>query len=1224
MPEYKKQDSSKTKISRKGKNTQLRVQKRRFSSMEGVAPGNQVISGWLRESIAQDQEKTESMKNQIQELERNIQNVENKILQTEATLKELQRIQERISTKTAARSTLFNQQQKQYASLVEENEDTDEELKEWQNKFEERIAQLQYRINKQEREIKDTEVTSSLLQQTINDTVREIGKRQQEADVHMSERRERDLTFQRLFSVHNLGPLPNTPYTDEMAFNFTNRLKSRLMDLENNLQSKKEFHINEMTSFEQMETKNFQKEGKETKKRSNDTELKVLWDCYLAAENQCSVIKGQKQAKKETKVKVLERMKEIADELDHAELDLSSVDLSRLDEKEKALQIEVERKTHQLGDRDFDSKINQMRIEITSLDRKIKDLHREKDVIASDSADRVKLDLKKDSLEICKRRIKKIMDECKDKIRSVLKGRLPPDEHLKKEISHALGLYKKEYEDLNAKSIEAEKEVKLVQMKIEDVSFDPDSFPKLVLEALEKRDVQKSKYNIADGMRQMFDPFERVARAHHMCPCCERPFSSEEEDEFVKKQRKKSASSAEHMKVLALESSNSESHFQQLDKLRILFEEYVKLAKETIPLAEENLQQLREDLNRKSQALDDIVGVLAHVKSEKDAVEALMDPVDTVDKLLLEMQNLHKQVDELEYKLNIRGQGVQSVEEIQSQLNTLQNKRDSFDRELENLREEQKYLIDDLSAIQNRWHMQREEKLKASNKLEMIKNAEKELARLTEEKAQLVLEEKSSPLNLESTINKILVKFPIGHQPNVNFQQHLAETLASFQKEEEQTQKVHGETKLKLQREYDELNEIKRSHEQDIKMLEELSSKIRNLYLKIVSLVVFASYVDLRKGEMLKEAQEKHLLSESQLQKCDAKKQELLAELNKNKELSMNQAQLKRNIDDNLNYRKTKAEVDELTHEIELLEEQILQMGGVSMFEADRKRQLQEKERLQSELNRCHGSLSVYQNNISKHKLDLKQTQYNDIDRRYLNQLIQLKTTEMANKDLDRYYNALDKALMRFHTMKMEEINKIIRELWQQTYRGQDIDYISIHSDTEGAGSRSYSYRVLMQTGDAELEMRGRCSAGQKVQPFEFEDELQPGQNNVLASIIIRLALAETFCLNCGILALDEPTTNLDGPNAESLAATLLRIMEDRKGQENFQLIVITHDERFAQLIGQRQHAEKYYRITKDEHRGNKEKWVKNRIRQEISELSRQRQGGLFVSTFTFTSVASA
>ena len=41
----------------------------------------------------------------------------------------------------------------------------------------------------------------------------------------------------------------------------------------------------------------------------------------------------------------------------------------------------------------------------------------------------------------------------------------------------------------------------------------------------------------------------------------------------------------------------------------------------------------------------------------------------------------------------------------------------------------------------------------------------------------------------------------------------------------------------------------------------------------------------------------------------------------------------------------------------------------------------------------------------------------------------------------------------------------------------------------------------------------------------------------MLACLIIRLALAETFCLNCGILALDEPTTNLDLANAKALAA---------------------------------------------------------------------------------------
>ena len=74
---------------------------------------------------------------------------------------------------------------------------------------------------------------------------------------------------------------------------------------------------------------------------------------------------------------------------------------------------------------------------------------------------------------------------------------------------------------------------------------------------------------------------------------------------------------------------------------------------------------------------------------------------------------------------------------------------------------------------------------------------------------------------------------------------------------------------------------------------------------------------------------------------------------------------------------------------------------------------------------------------------------------------------------------ALEKALLSFHTNKMADINKIVKELWQKTYRGQDIDNIQIKADTDGA--RSYNYRVTMYSGGAELDMRGRCSAGQKV-----------------------------------------------------------------------------------------------------------------------------------------------
>ena len=99
---------------------------------------------------------------------------------------------------------------------------------------------------------------------------------------------------------------------------------------------------------------------------------------------------------------------------------------------------------------------------------------------------------------------------------------------------------------------------------------------------------------------------------------------------------------------------------------------------------------------------------------------------------------------------------------------------------------------------------------------------------------------------------------------------------------------------------------------------------------------------------------------------------------------------------------------------------------------------------------------------------------------------------------------------MKYHSMKMEEINRIAGELWQSTYQGTDVDTILIRSEAENAtAKRQYNYRVCMVKQDAEMDMRGRCSAGQRV----------------LASIIIRLALAECFGVNCGVSCSLKPCT---------------------------------------------------------------------------------------------------
>jgi len=228
-----------------------------------------------------------------------------------------------------------------------------------------------------------------------------------------------------------------------------------------------------------------------------------------------------------------------------------------------------------------------------------------------------------------------------------------------------------------------------------------------------------------------------------------------------------------------------------------------------------------------------------------------------------------------------------------------------------------------------------------------------------------------------------------------------------------------------------------------------------------------------------------------------------------------------------------------------------------------------EQRQLDRERSELRGALRTEEEQVLAIMTQLHTERLHDIDARYKKKLIQAKTTAMACADLDSYFKALDKALIKYHSLKMANINEVLKEYWRATYRGKDIDEVSIKSDeaTEKAGGRrSYNYRVVMKQGDTELDMRGRCSAGQKV----------------LASLLIRLALAETFCLQCGVLALDEPTTNLDQANIKAFAKALNAIINKRRGQKNFQLILITHDETFVEEIGKRAHADYYYRVAKN------------------------------------------
>jgi len=269
-------------------------------------------------------------------------------------------------------------------------------------------------------------------------------------------------------------------------------------------------------------------------------------------------------------------------------------------------------------------------------------------------------------------------------------------------------------------------------------------------------------------------------------------------------------------------------------------------------------------------------------------------------------------------------------------------------------------------------------------------------------------------------------------------------------------------------------------------------------------------------------------------------------------------------IRDNLRIREMRKEILKIQEKIEgfdLEEAAKARRQFDAKYASERKRESD----MESEYSRLGGEISTLRDQLDMLQKDLDD--FKNIDERYTDQLVKVKMADMANGDLEKYAKALDTAIMKYHSLKMEEVNDTMRHLWSKTYQGTDIDGIKIRSDAEGgATKRSYNYRVVMYKDQVEMDMRGRCSAGQKM----------------LASIIIRLALSDSFGQNCGILALDEPTNALDVENIDALASSLVDIINERKNHSNFQLIIITHDENFLRKMGQANVMEYYWRVSRD------------------------------------------
>eukprot|EP00934_Nitzschia_sp_Nitz4_P008970 Nitzschia sp. Nitz4//scaffold260_size33533//17430//22260//NITZ4_007879-RA/size33533-augustus-gene-0.12-mRNA-1//1//CDS//3329544683//8960//frame0 len=631
----------------------------------------------------------------------------------------------------------------------------------------------------------------------------------------------------------------------------------------------------------------------------------------------------------------------------------------------------------------------------------------------------------------------------------------------------------------------------------------------------------------------------KVGEGQFACPCCTRDFEEEVDFAAFKKQMKMLVSEESPLMKLDERSRASRVNFANwkavVDENLHSILEYRRTANEVDEL-ERNMQDLESGLTESNRQLNDAKEnvfdfelQLANVRDLRDSVRRWAESANRLAEK--RMQVKQKELDLHSATADTRGRDLKTVEKELSDRNEL---REQHINQINKLNKE-------MGALNNRINQVSGQ---ASRMEQNVREKERKMA------------EESSLTQRKSELADIISNCAAQEKK-------LQEEIAPL-KQKSKSKETEKSRMRALNNEEDErLSATLSSFCAAVKELTELRSEIE-LYLASGTEEELSTF-EVQADTLSEKAKKK----EAEVAGIQPRLDTLVKEVE-------DQEHHKKNLKENIELIQSKDRISDLKREVSQLEGSASNVDGHETVYEDIEVLNSRKEKIVKATAHLEGRRGGVVDSIRAIKRKLSQEEYKNVDEEYRVAVIRKETTDMTVKDLERIHGALDKSLLKFHGLKIAEINKIIRDLWNLTYKGEDITNIEIVSgqETGSRTTRSYNYRVVMTKGSTQLDMRGRCSAGQRV----------------LASIVIRLALAETFCVNFGCIALDEPTVNLDYNNKKGLAIALAQIIASRAQQSNFQLVLITHDEDFVAMMKTElssqtgfQMPEKYFQVRREE-----------------------------------------
>uniref|UniRef100_A0A8L7TAA3 AAA_23 domain-containing protein n=1 Tax=Brugia malayi TaxID=6279 RepID=A0A8L7TAA3_BRUMA len=619
-----------------------------------------------------------------------------------------------------------------------------------------------------------------------------------------------------------------------------------------------------------------------------------------------------------------------------------------------------------------------------------------------------------------------------------------------------------------------------------------------------------------NGCVFLYEQWEEIVNMKKCCPLCEQSYSGIENSNVLKekiRQRKEGFN------------QDAEKLIRKVKDYEAMQNELLEIVPYVGMLKQSNSEKegLQENFKKAEEKLRDVEVEFAKSKSERDIILQKLNVILSVQIDISLMDNIWKSLSDAKHDIKL----------LKTEIDASECTKQSLDDMRIEIRENEKRFTELI------------------NRIDMIQAAASERSKL--------VEKLNASKELRTALCEKIVQFDSIKKSLEIKEKELEKNKQNLQKLKEQKPVVEAELQMKKEQRFIIQNETKNKEAELLCLLRDAEDAAKELEMidkKLQDAVDSTDDLKDREKDLLKidteigasNAKMRHLTGQIDCLNSKQERKHRLDDQLRKLELQERIKSLDKSLEETEWYGKA---IPELREELSSLSNQVND--------------------LQLMIENKRGELNEQRKRLATMEKFLASSEYAEFKAEFKKEVVKKCVIKRVIEDLANYIRAVDESVVKFHAQKMEEINEVLSSLWEQVYHGNDIETIQIKSESAGENEKkkSYNYRVVMYVGGTEIDMPGRCSAGQKM----------------LASILIRIALSDVFCDKCSIIALDEPTANLDVLKVKNLGDMLADIISARcaNNAKMFQLIIITHDNRFVEHLRQLCRPEWVYSVSKDD-----------------------------------------